>query len=64
MNFTEDQKLLARQRVLEELEKLMQADYGKLTVNVNKDARRIEIIPEPHYCITDRKVSAIDKHAA
>ena len=52
--YPESQKQEAKRMLLEQFDLLCKVEYGKLTVNVNKRAKMIEIIPEPHFRISEK----------
>ncbi|MBS3741526.1 MAG: hypothetical protein KGY74_05345 [Candidatus Cloacimonetes bacterium] len=41
--------------ILEKIEEMIYEEYGKITINMNRQAGNIEIVPEPHIKIISKK---------
>ncbi len=53
--YPEELKERAKKKLLEQFDLLCKMEYGKITVNMNKRAKVIEIIPEHHIKIREEK---------
>jgi hypothetical protein len=53
VSYSPEHQARAEARLLDEFRKLLGVGFGKLTVNVNLHARKIEVIPEPHFYILE-----------
>ena len=60
INYSEEHINRAKKELLRQFDLMLGQEYGKLTINMNKQSRSIEIVPEPHIRIIE-KVDAFDK---
>ena len=60
INYSEEHINRAKKELLRQFDLLSCQEFGKLTINMNKQSRSIEIVPEPHIRIIE-KVDALDK---
>ena len=52
LEYSEELKKRAKEKLLKEFEYLASADYGKIEIDFNKRSKIIEIKSQPHFVIT------------